>query len=384
MPVVQLNANFCLFAGCEPGKKKTDWYSDSVTGLVLECRSSGGKTFYYRCVSPEGRQRQIKIAVYGDLSFDKVRKRAQQLRSMTVLGEDPAAKKDVRKATPTYAELAAQHLEFAKSYQRKPSNTESVINNHLLPQWGKLRLDEITTQKVAKWLGDKANDGFAPATVEKMRTIFNRSFELAAKWNIPGGQNNPVRNAPRRKFTNSRERFLNAQEASRLLDAADQSQNAQLRPIIGLLLLTGARVSELLHAQWQHVDLERQTWLIPLSKNGKHRYVPLPQAAIDIMNNLPKFDRCPYLIPNPETRLPFVSFKRAWNTARTEAGLKALRIHDLRHSAATAMAAAGVDLLAIGKVLGHSDYKSTLRYAHAAQSTLLKAVEAGSATWATQ
>jgi integrase len=151
-----------------------------------------------------------------------------------------------------------------------------------------------------------------------------------------------------------------------------------------LLLLTGARVSELLHAQWQHVDLERQTWLIPLSKNGKHRYVPLPQAAIDIMNNLPKFDRCPYLIPNPETRLPFVSFKRAWNTARTEAGLKALRIHDLRHSAATAMAAAGVDLLAIGKVLGHSDYKSTLRYAHAAQSTLLKAVEAGSATWATQ
>ena len=381
MPVVHLDANFALLAACEPGKKKTDWYSDSITGLVLECRPSGGKTFYYRCVTPEGRQRQIKIAGYGALSFDKVRKRAQQLRSMTVLGEDPAAEKDVRKATPTYTDLAAQHLAFAKTYQRRPGDTESIMNNHLLPYWGKLRLTEITTQKVAKWLGEKADEGLAPATVERIRATFNRSFVLAAKWGIPGGQTNPVTNAPRRKFANARERYLNASEANRLMRVAATSQNTQLRPIVGLLLLTGARISELLNAEWKHVDLDRKTWLVPLSKNGKHRYVPLSQAAIDIINGLPKFDQCPYLIPNPETRLPYVSIKRAWQTARAEAGLHGLRIHDLRHSAATAMAAAGVDLLAIGKVLGHSDYKSTLRYAHAAQSTLLKAVEAGAATW---
>jgi site-specific recombinase XerD len=104
------------------------------------------------------------------------------------------------------------------------------------------------------------------------------------------------------------------------------------------------------------------------------------------MEELPRFDGCPYLVPNPETRLPFVSIKRAWQTARKATGLTNLRIHDLRHSAASFMINSGMDLFAVGKVLGHADYKSTMRYSHLANETLLSAVEAGasklSAQWA--
>ena len=188
------------------------------------------------------------------------------------------------------------------------------------------------------------------------------------------------------KFDNKRERFLSSDEAGRLLAAAGASLNPQLRSIVGLLLLTGARVSELLQAEWCHVDLDRRAWLIPTSKTGKSRYVPLSQAALDVIDQLPRFDGCPYLVPNPETRLPFVSIKHAWQTARVEAGLGDLRIHDLRHSAASFMINSGVDLFAVGKVLGHADYKSTMRYSHLANETLLSAVEAGasklSAQWA--
>jgi integrase len=81
-----------------------------------------------------------------------------------------------------------------------------------------------------------------------------------------------------------------------------------------------------------------------------------------------------WLVGNPDTNLPYVSIKRAWDTARKAAGLPDLRIHDLRHSAASFMVNSGVDLLSVGKILGHADYQSTMRYAHLANDTLLAAV----------
>jgi integrase len=94
---------------------------------------------------------------------------------------------------------------------------------------------------------------------------------------------------------------------------------------------------------------------------------------------LPRFGDCPWLVPNPDTLKPFVSIKRGWQAARNAAGLPDLRIHDLRHSAASFMVNSGVDLFAVGKVLGHASYQSTQRYSHLANATLLAAVEAGSA-----
>ena len=94
---------------------------------------------------------------------------------------------------------------------------------------------------------------------------------------------------------------------------------------------------------------------------------------------LPRFEGCPWLVPNPDTLAPFVSIKHAWQGAREAAGLPGLRVHDLRHSAASFMINSGVDLYSVGKVLGHSSIQSTQRYAHLASATLLAAVEAGAA-----
>ena len=126
---------------------------------------------------------------------------------------------------------------------------------------------------------------------------------LCLQWSIPGCLTNPVKGVPRRRFSNARERYLTATEAERLRVAVEASLNPQLKHIVWLLLLTGARVSELLRAEWRHVDLERRAWLIPTSKTGKPRHVPLSQAAIDIIDQLPRFDGCPFLrIPKPSCR----------------------------------------------------------------------------------
>ena len=107
--------------------------------------------------------------------------------------------------------------------------------------------------------------------------------------------------------------------------------------------------------------------------------MPLSQAAMDVLNGLPRWEKCPWLIPNPETRLPYTDIKRAWDKARDEAGLPGLRIHDLRHSAASFMINAGIDLYAVGRILGHADHQSTQRYAHRSPGLLMQAVEAGAA-----
>lgn len=379
MPKLKLDSAFCLTASCAPGKKRTDYYDTSLTGFVLECRASGGKTFALRYFTEQGQQKQLKIGTYGEITFDQARKKAKELRANVVLKGDPVAEKVERKAIPTYNELADQHLAFARTYQKTPSNTDAVLRLHLRPKWGKLRLNEITPQAVATWLSDKYAEGLAPATVEKLRVMLNRSFELAAKWGIPGSQPNPVKHIPRRKFSNARERYLSADDAKRLHKAVAASSNPQLANIVGLLLLTGARRNELLHARWENVDLERRAWFIPDSKTGKSRYVPLSQPAIDLIGKLPKFRNCPWLLPNPKTLKPFHSVKHSWDTARDEAGLAGLRLHDLRHSAASFMINAGIDLYAVGKILGHADHQSTMRYSHLANDTLLAAVEAGAA-----
>ena len=379
MPKATLTAKFCAEASCMPGRNRTDYWDTTVSGFVLECHKSGNKTYTFRYQDQYGRQCQRKIGRYADLTFAQAQKLAKQFRAEVVMGGDPAARKAEKKAVLTYRELADQHLAFAKTYQKRPGNTEAVLRVHILPKWGNKRLDEITTPEVAKWLGELPERGLAPATVEKIRITFNRSFELALKWQMKGVQHNPVRGIPRPKYNNARDRFLSSEEAAALLKACSDSINPQLRNIVGLLLLTGARKRELLDAKWEHVNLDRRVWFIPTSKTGKARHVPLSQPALDLIRQLPRFDKCPWLLPNPKTRKPYTDIKHPWETARAAAGLDGLHLHDLRHSAASFMINAGIDLFAVGRILGHADHQSTMRYSHLANETLMQAVEAGAA-----
>lgn len=379
MPKATLSAAFVTAAPCPAGKAKVDYYDTKITGFVLEVRSSGGRTYYLRYQDQAGRQRQYKIGGAEDVTFAAAQKKAQQLRSEVVMGGDPSAAKAVKRATPLYKELADQHLEHARLHLRSFLDIESIIRVHILPKWGRTPVNEIDSRGVGQWLAQKRASGLAPATVEKIRVTLGRSFELGLRWGVPGCEKNPTRGIPRKPLNNARERFLSAEEATRLREATAKSDNPQLQHIVSLLLLTGARMRELLDAKWEHVDVERRSWLIPTSKTGRARHVPLSGAALEVIGALPRFKGCPWLVPNPKTLKPFVSLKHGWQTAITEAKLPGLRIHDLRHSAASFMVNGGVDLFAVGKVLGHASYQSSQRYAHLANDTLLKAVEAAAA-----
>ncbi|GAA3256122.1 site-specific integrase [Sphingomonas yabuuchiae] len=378
MPIRKLDAAFCLIAQCEPGKRKTDWYDEIVRGFVLECRASGGKTYYLS--HNEGKSRRtIKIAAYGDISFDKAKREAMRLRAELVLGGDPAAKKKEARAVGTYNALADQHVAHARTHIKSIKTLEGYLKR-IRKRWGRLRLTDIRQQDVAVWLAELRQSGLAPATVEKTRVIMNRSFQLGAQWQVPGADRNPVRGVPRVKFSNARETYIDADETARLVAAAQKSRNKQLAAIIQLLLLLGMRVSELLSMRWENVDTAKRTLFIPTSKTGRSRRLPLPQAAIDIIDALPRPTGCAYLFPNPRNpQAHLTTIKHGWQAVREAAGMPSLRIHDLRHSAASAWINNGVSLATVGKLLGHADLSSSARYSHLADDTLMAAVEAGAA-----
>lgn len=379
MPKIKLDSSTAARIQCEPGKKKTDWYDEAVTGFVLECRSTGGKTFYLR-YDRDGRQCQHKIGRYDDITFAAAKKAAQRLRSQVVMGGDPAAAKAVAKSIPLYRELAAMHLADAKLHQRSYSTTEAYVRLHLLPRFGRMRVNEIDGRAIGQFLAAKRDEGLAPATVVKIKAIFHRSFELGKRWDVPGCDRNPVRGIQTKPLNNARHRYLAPEEATRLMAAAIKSANPHLAAIVGLLLLTGMRVSELLSARLEYVDFTGRTLYLPTSKNGRSRHVPLATAAIEILEGLRRNYAGEYLFPSPhDPAKHLTTIKHSWQTARAAAGLPGLRVHDLRHSAASAMLASGVDLFTIGKVLGHQNVVSTARYAHLSNSSLLAAVDRGAA-----
>lgn len=158
----------------------------------------------------------------------------------------------------------------------------------------------------------------------------------------------------------------------------EASANTQLKYIVALLLLTGCRKRELLDAKWEEFQLDRKMWRIPMqrAKTSKTRHVPLSTAAMEILAQLPRWEGCPYVVPNPKTLKPFWSVYHCWDKARKAAGLPDVRMHDLRHSAASNLVNSGQSLYVVGSILGHAQTKTTQRYAHLDNSTLLSAANA--------
>ncbi len=255
MPIVKLDAAFCAVAHCEPGKKKTDFYSNTQTGFGLECRPSGKKTYFQR-YTVDGKLKQKALAAYGEITFDQAKKAGQRLRSEAILGGDPSAMQAKKRAIPLYRELAEMHSTYAANHHRS-DGAQRIIKNHLIPFWGPKRLDEIKQQEVTKWLAGKRQSGMAPASVAKIVTTFSKSFELARQWELFDG--NPTKRSWSEKYNNARERYLTSDEANALKLACECSPNPQLKNIVALLLLTGARKSELLKAKWTDIDLDKRT-----------------------------------------------------------------------------------------------------------------------------
>ncbi|WP_019895285.1 site-specific integrase [Hydrogenovibrio halophilus] len=158
-----------------------------------------------------------------------------------------------------------------------------------------------------------------------------------------------------------------------VFEALETSSAKMLKYIVSMLLLTGARKNEVLTTKWEDFDLERRIWTIEFTKAGKTRHVPLSDGVITLLSQVPKIENCDWVFANPDTQKPYKHIFYAWDVVRKRAGLEELRIHDLRHSFASFLVNGGRSLYEVQKLLGHTQIKTTQRYAHLSHDSLLSA-----------
>lgn len=373
MANVTLNNSFVLAATCLADKRRTEYFDDVVTGFSLEVRLTSGKTFYLRYRDAHGKQRQYRIGDAKSITCNQARKQAIKLKGQIALGIDPAADQAIRRTVPTFANFVAErYMPFVKGYKKSWVSDDSYLRNHLLPVFGKMHLDEISKRDVIAFHhGMRAKD-YALGTANRCLILLRYAFNLAVRWEIPGMKVNPTKDVALFEDHNGKERYLSQAEAQQIIEAVRQSENRMLQYIIPMLILTGARKREVLDAKWTDFDLDRKQWRIPTTKAGKPRHVPLSDGVLQLLDSIPH-DDCVWVFANPKTRMPYVSIFCSWDTARTRAGLADVRIHDLRHSFASFLVNAGRSLYEVQKILGHTQVKTTQRYAHLSQDTLIDA-----------
>lgn len=376
MAIEKLDQKRVQTVTCPEGKSKCDIRDSNCKGLLLEMRASGGKTYYLRYTDDRGRPKQLRIGDATVLSLSQARDQVAKLKVKIALGHDPAAEKKIAQTVPTFAEFANErYLPYVKGYKKSWQSDVSYLTNQILPVLGKKYLDELTRKDIIDFHHGLKAKGYKPGTCNRSLILVRYAMNLAVKWETPGIKNNPTKDVPLFDDPDGkRDRFLTEEETSRLFQAVQKSPNPMLQYIIPMLILTGARKREVLDAKWEDFDLQRSQWRIPTTKAGRPRYVPISTGVINLLASIPR-NACPYVFANPKTGKPYVSIFNGWNTARKQAGLGEVRIHDLRHSFASFLINGGRSIYEVQRILGHTQIKTTQRYAHLSHDTLLDAAD---------
>jgi len=360
-------------------RARLDLFDTGCRGLLVEVRKNGTKVYFFRYTDKRGIKRQKKLANAEDLTLAQVRNLVSAYRSQIALGNDPFEEKTGSKAICTFEQFVHnQYLPYIKTYKRSWLTDWSLLKNHLIPRFGNCYMNEIDRQSIQKMHHERRMEGAAPGSANRLLIMMRYIFNLAIKWEINGIDKNPCKGIPLAEENNQRERYLTIEEARRLNESVTKSENRLLSFIVPMLILTGARKREVLDARWRDFDITRRIWRIPVSKSGKARHIPLSDGVLRLLKQIPDSFNGTWLFANPKTQKPFVSIYCAWDTARRQAGLSDVRIHDLRHSFASLLINSGRSLYEVQLLLGHAQVKTTQRYAHLSQDTLLAAANTAS------
>lgn len=369
MPKLDLTQAFVKKTKLTESLNSIDHYDERMPGLLLKVLPSGRKTYYIRYKNPKKINCQRKIGNAEILSLSQARALARRKLAEVAIGEDPFKDAPVNLSPTLEAFAENDYIPYVKTYKKSWEMDISRIRNHLLPYFGTMRMKDIEKRDVVQLINDQLPT-YKPGSINRVIILLRYMFNLAIKWEVEGVFRNPTAGIPLLKENNQVERFLSTEEAKALLIAIKPSKNPMLQHIVSMLILTGARKREVLDAKWADFDMERTSWRIPNTKAGKARIVPLSDTATSLLTKLKKKKRSPYAFANPITLKPYKSIYYSWHTARKKAGLDDVRIHDLRHSFASFLVNAGRSLYEVQTLLGHTQIKTTQRYAHLSTTSL--------------
>jgi integrase len=390
---------------CPAGHDRDFLWDDALAGFGVAAFPSGKKV-YVAQFRKDGRSRRVAIGEHGRLTPDEARSQAKTILGAVETGADPIAERRAAREVRTFKAVADDFLALhvaAKRKGRTGAEYQRILQTHIAPAIGSKRIVDVRRADLARLHG-KLSD--RPYEANRTLAVVSAVWNWAARRDEVEASANPCLGIERYP-EHGRERFLTSDELGRLGAALADGENiglpyevdetsprskhapkaenrrVKLDPFavaaIRLLILTGARLREILDAQWSQVDSERGILFLADSKTGR-KPVYLSAAAQAVLAALPRIEGNPHIIAGAKHGAPRADLKKPWAAVCRAAGLEGVRLHDLRHSFASIGAGASMGLPIIGKLLGHSQPQTTHRYAHLDADPMRRAVETIGAT----
>lgn len=289
-------------------------------------------------------------------------------------GKEPEIK---RIPNHSFYELAAEYVRWAER-QRSFSQKVYVVNQ-LEREFGYYRLRNISTKLLEQYQTRLLQDGKKPATINRHLSTIKHMMTKAVDWSMVEEEVlKRVRKVKQLEENNRRLRYLSKEEIESLL----KNCQSHLKPIVITALNTGMRKREIFNLQWDQVDLKHGFILLDITKNGERREIPINRTLRETLETLhrgtkdqPRRLDIPWVFYDVKQDKHYKDLRKVFKLACKKAGIQNFKLHDCRHTFASHLVMAGVDLTTVKELLGHKTLTMTLRYSHLAPSHKVKAVD---------
>ncbi|SFK87479.1 Site-specific recombinase XerD [Nitrosomonas aestuarii] len=263
----------------------------------------------------------------------------------------------------TVGELIDRYIQEVTPLKRSARNDKQRML-FLKRHFGHFIVSQLQSKHIASYRDKRLAEGKQGATVVKEIGSMSHLLDIAIKdWSIPLTSN--VATLVRKpRQSKGRDRRLVDDEEQILIQAAKNSKSPLLPSIIIIALETGMRLGELLSLEWQNIDLKKQTALLPITKNGESRTVPLSRRAVDTLHSIP---RIPRKLNNQRVFWTWAKsdcFQHTWRRMLSQTEIKNLRFHDLRHEACSRFFEKGFNIMETAHISGHKTLQQLKRYTH--------------------
>ena len=329
-------------------------------GLILLVSNGGAKTFYlYAKVN--NKPERIKIGRFPDIGIEQARKIAHKYKGEIVQGINPNKKKEALRKELSFSELFVLYmLKHSKPHKKSWIEDEEQYKRYLAC-WSNKKISTLTKDYIGQfYIKIKENHGLYASNrlLSLLKIVFNKAIE----WGWEG--KNPTVGIKKFK-EKSRDRFLQLDELPRFYKALFEEENTTIRDYIFMSLMTGARKSNVLSMRWDEVNLHNniRQWRIPETKNGEALTIPLHDDAVELLKARKEQVKSDWVFPSETSKSGHLEEpKKGWKRILDRAGIKDLRLHDLRRTYGSWQAMTGSSTAIIGKSLGHKNKNTTAIY----------------------
>lgn len=360
-----------------PGLKDDYLWDSQLKGFAVKMTSAGTRIYLVK-YEIGGHQRRYTIGRHGSpWTPADARKKAQEVLGQVAAGLDPFAEREIDRRRLRVDEAFERFLNEHVKAKRRPSTLKDYSSNwrrFVQPALGRLHVDKVDRPRVMALHRDMSA---TPYQANRTLALMSKFFNWCEQQNLRPQGTNPCRHVEKYPET-ARQNFLSGAQLRSLGGAIDLALengiiSAHAAAALEALILTGARKNEILKLEWRDIDWERETIHIRAPKERRSKYLKLTPALCKVLEKLPRNDANPFVFRGQKALSHLTDLKRPWQRACELAGLKDVRLHDIRHTYASVGAGSGLSLPMIGRMLGHSQAATTQRYAHLAEDPVQQA-----------